>query len=34
LSSISEPEDQSYGRIDRAEDLEGHRWIFLQRADE
>ena len=28
---LSEPEDQSYGeRIYRAEDLEGHRWMFAQ----
>jgi PhnB protein len=28
---LSEPEDQAYGeRIYRAEDLEGHRWMFAQ----
>ncbi|MEH1123255.1 VOC family protein [Micromonospora sp. CPCC 206061] len=28
---LSEPEDAPYGRLYRAEDLEGHRWMFLQR---
>jgi uncharacterized glyoxalase superfamily protein PhnB len=28
---LSEPEDGSPGRLYRAEDLEGHRWMFLQR---
>jgi uncharacterized glyoxalase superfamily protein PhnB len=27
---LSEPEDQPYGRAYRVEDLEGHRWMFLQ----
>jgi uncharacterized glyoxalase superfamily protein PhnB len=27
---LSEPEDQPYGRIYRVEDLEGHRWMFVQ----
>jgi uncharacterized glyoxalase superfamily protein PhnB len=27
---LSEPEDQPYGRIYRAEDLEGHCWMFMQ----
>jgi uncharacterized glyoxalase superfamily protein PhnB len=27
---LSEPEDQSFGRIYRAEDIEGHRWMFIQ----
>jgi uncharacterized glyoxalase superfamily protein PhnB len=30
-SILSEPEGQPYGRLYRAEDLEGHRWMFLQR---
>jgi len=30
---LSEPEDQPYGeRVYRAEDLEGHRWMFAQPA--
>jgi len=29
---LSEPEDQPYGRAYRAEDLEGHRWMFMQPA--
>jgi uncharacterized glyoxalase superfamily protein PhnB len=29
---LSEPEADSYGRRYRAEDLEGHRWMFLERA--
>jgi uncharacterized glyoxalase superfamily protein PhnB len=30
---LSEPEDQEYGeRVYRAEDLEGHRWMFAQPA--
>jgi uncharacterized glyoxalase superfamily protein PhnB len=29
---LSEPEDAPYGRIYRAEDLEGHRWMFAQPA--
>lgn len=29
---LSEPEDGFPGRRYRAEDLEGHRWMFLQRA--
>lgn len=28
---LSSPEDAPYGRLYRAEDLEGHRWMFLQR---
>jgi len=28
---LSEPEDEPYGRLYRAEDLEGHRWMFVQR---
>jgi uncharacterized glyoxalase superfamily protein PhnB len=27
---LSEPEDTPYGRQYRVEDLEGHRWMFLQ----
>ena len=27
---LSEPEDQPYGRMYRAEDLEGHRWMFMK----
>jgi|SRR6266542_1324848 len=27
---LSGPEDQPYGRIYRAEDPEGHRWMFVQ----
>jgi len=27
---LSEPEDQPYGRVYRAEDLEGHRWMFMK----
>lgn len=29
---LSEPEDGPPGRRYRAEDLEGHRWMFMQRA--
>lgn len=29
---ISEPEADRYGRRYRAEDLEGHRWMFLERG--
>jgi uncharacterized glyoxalase superfamily protein PhnB len=29
---LSEPEDSGYGRAYRAADLEGHRWMFQQRA--
>jgi uncharacterized glyoxalase superfamily protein PhnB len=29
---LSEPEDGGPGRRYRAEDLEGHRWMFLQRS--
>jgi uncharacterized glyoxalase superfamily protein PhnB len=29
---LSEPEDTPFGRRYRAEDLEGHRWMFVQRA--
>ena len=28
---ISEPETDNYGRRYRAEDLEGHRWMFMER---
>ena len=28
---LSEPEDSPYGRHYRVEDLEGHRWMFVQR---
>lgn len=31
---LTEPEDGFPGRRYRAEDLEGHRWMFLQRAQE
>jgi uncharacterized glyoxalase superfamily protein PhnB len=31
---LSEPEDGFPGRRYRTEDLEGHRWMFLQRAPE
>jgi uncharacterized glyoxalase superfamily protein PhnB len=27
---LSDPQDNPYGRQYRAEDLEGHRWMFLQ----
>jgi uncharacterized glyoxalase superfamily protein PhnB len=27
---LSEPEDTPHGRLYRAEDLEGHRWMFIQ----
>ena len=26
---LSEPEDEPFGRRYRAEDLEGHRWMFV-----
>jgi len=29
---LSEPESDRYGRRYRAEDLEGHRWMFLERT--
>lgn len=29
---LSEPEAEPYGRLYRAEDLEGHRWMFMQAA--
>ena len=29
---LSEPESDDHGRRYRAEDLEGHRWMFMQRA--
>ncbi|HET9849195.1 MAG TPA: VOC family protein [Candidatus Dormibacteraeota bacterium] len=29
---ITEPEADTYGRRYRAEDLEGHRWMFIERA--
>ena len=28
---LSEPESDTYGKRYRAEDLEGHRWMFMQR---
>ena len=28
---LSPPENAPYGRLYRAEDLEGHRWMFLER---
>jgi len=31
-SILSEPEDAPYGRLYRTEDLEGHRWMFMQRT--
>ena len=30
---LSPPEDGPYGRRYRAEDLEGHRWMFMQRPE-
>jgi len=27
---LSEPQDNPYGRLYRAEDLEGHRWMFIE----
>jgi uncharacterized glyoxalase superfamily protein PhnB len=27
---LSAPEDAPYGRLYRVEDLEGHRWMFMQ----
>jgi uncharacterized glyoxalase superfamily protein PhnB len=27
---LGEPSDQPYGRLYRAEDLEGHRWMFIE----
>jgi PhnB protein len=29
---LSEPKDDENGRLYRAEDLEGHRWMFMQRS--
>jgi uncharacterized glyoxalase superfamily protein PhnB len=29
---LSEPESDDYGRRYRVEDVEGHRWMFMQRA--
>ncbi|MFN8620136.1 MAG: VOC family protein [Chloroflexota bacterium] len=29
-SILGEPSDQPYGRLYRAEDLEGHRWMFIE----
>ncbi|MBV9183195.1 MAG: VOC family protein [Acidobacteria bacterium] len=29
---LSPPENAPYGRLYRAEDLEGHRWMFMQRS--
>jgi uncharacterized glyoxalase superfamily protein PhnB len=31
---LSEPEDAPYGRLYRVEDLEGHRWMFIQGPEE
>jgi uncharacterized glyoxalase superfamily protein PhnB len=31
---LREPEDESYGRLYAAEDLEGHRWMFMKAAQE
>ncbi len=31
---LSEPEDEPYGRLYRVEDLEGHRWMFLENPHE
>ena len=28
---LGEPADEPYGRLYRAEDLEGHRWMFIER---
>ena len=28
---LSEPKDEGHGRAYRVEDLEGHRWMFMQR---
>ena len=33
-SILSEPEGGEHGRRYRVEDLEGHRWMFLQREDD
>ncbi len=30
---LSEPTDDGPGRLYRAEDLEGHRWMFMQRPE-
>jgi uncharacterized glyoxalase superfamily protein PhnB len=30
---LSPPEDAPYGRLYRAEDVEGHRWMFMQRRE-
>ncbi|HEX7745453.1 MAG TPA: VOC family protein [Micromonosporaceae bacterium] len=30
---LSDPQDNPYGRAYRAEDVEGHRWMFLQTLD-
>lgn len=30
---LSPPEDAPYGRLYRAEDLEGHRWMFIERSE-
>ena len=29
---LREPKDEPYGRLYNAEDLEGHRWMFMQAA--
>jgi uncharacterized glyoxalase superfamily protein PhnB len=29
---LREPEDQPFGRLYSAEDLEGHRWMFMTPA--
>ncbi|HEY6567346.1 MAG TPA: VOC family protein [Actinomycetota bacterium] len=31
---LREPKDEPYGRLYNAADLEGHRWMFMQAADE
>ena len=30
---LSPPENAPYGRLYRAEDIEGHRWMFMQRSE-
>ena len=29
---LREPQDEPYGRLYNAADLEGHRWMFMQRS--
>lgn len=31
---LREPKDEPYGRLYNVEDLEGHRWMFMQRPTE